>query len=324
MVILINHFIRMVVQKIKIKINCLLKIWRNNSINETANPVKIISSLSEDTPISVIEPFQLSIDSYEIIKILHDKTDVKLIKNTITNKLGVLKKLKPKKENRLTEIKLLSDFKTLKIPGIINLEFCYIHNNISYICLEYVQNGDLFDFIEKQHVYETDYLLRTTINIAQQLCITLQFLHIHGYIHFDIKPDNILLDFHKEHPQEFETKLIDFEYCMYIGKDKPDLFYENVGTQHYIDPELLNANLLNKVSGKCCDIYSLAVTLWCVYFGKYPFYDGCSPFSQQNLPPKYKKYLKYDFFILLLDMMSIPQYKRPNIVEINQKLKKYV
>lgn len=84
-------------------------------------------------------------------------------------------------EEAMNEIKMLN---YLRHPGIISLMGFHISKTIedSFIVLEYVSNGNLFD-----HVH----LKKSALNkksIMLQIAKVLNFIHLSGLAHRDIKP----------------------------------------------------------------------------------------------------------------------------------------
>ncbi|KAE9387690.1 kinase-like protein [Gymnopus androsaceus JB14] len=69
---------------------------------------------------------------------------------------------------------------------------------------------------------------------ASQICDALQALHSHGFIHADVKGQNVLIFSHKK--SEFCAKLSDFGNCVPLNATAP---YIAAGTQYYLAPECL-------------------------------------------------------------------------------------
>lgn len=85
-------------------------------------------------------------------------------------------------------------------------------------------------------------------------------IHAKGYIHKDLKPDNILF----EDLGVFEkAKIIDFGLSCKIGNILSSNISE-LGTPGYIAPEFLNNSRINNISEKC-DIFSCGAILYYMY-----------------------------------------------------------
>ena len=85
-------------------------------------------------------------------------------------------------------------------------------------------------------------------------------IHSNGIMHRDIKPDNIFL---KKENDLSEIKLGDFGCATYIKDNKSD----PIGTIIYCAPEIVN----NLKYDERCDLWSLGVTLYELYFGNLPY-----------------------------------------------------
>jgi len=106
--------------------------------------------------------------------------------------------------------------------------------------------------------------------LLEQLCQVMGYLHDLGYVHRDIKPDNMLFN------KGSELRLIDFSLTtraagavtkMLGGKEKAIQ-----GTRTYISPE----TILKAPPSPQADIYSLGVTVYEILAGEPPFV-GSSP-----------------------------------------------
>ena len=75
-------------------------------------------------------------------------------------------------------------------PHIVSVIEFDIHNNIPFIVMEYAKNGSL----RRIHHAGEPLLWETIIHYVQQVTEALTFIHNHGIIHQDVKPENMLLD----------------------------------------------------------------------------------------------------------------------------------
>lgn len=101
--------------------------------------------------------------------------------------------------------------------------------------------------------------------LVEQLCLALGCMHEKGWLHHDLKPDNILFS------KASELKLIDFSLAMKRQSGVGKMFAGKVkvvqGTRTYIAPETIRKQYPTIQS----DIYSLGVTLFEVLTGQPPF-----------------------------------------------------
>lgn len=92
-----------------------------------------------------------------------------------------------------------------------------------------------------------------------QICSTLYYIHQSGLIHYDIKPENILIQ--KSHSGQISNiKLIDFGF----GAEGEARLR---GTPAYVSPEIIKG----EISDHRSDLYSLGATLYHLFAGKPPF-----------------------------------------------------
>jgi serine/threonine protein kinase len=106
-------------------------------------------------------------------------------------------------------------------------------------------------------------------SIVEQASEGLYYLHSKGYVHCDIKPDNILLS------RDWEVKLIDFTIAKKIKTGFGKLFAGKTkveGTRSYMSPEQIRGGTLEPRS----DIYSMGCMIYELITGKAP-YTGNTP-----------------------------------------------
>jgi serine/threonine protein kinase len=106
-------------------------------------------------------------------------------------------------------------------------------------------------------------------NIVLSLAEALSTIYQKGVIHRDINPHNVYIK-----SLEDENKIIklgNFSSSTY----KKDNISESIGSIYYSAPEIIK----NLKYDEKCDLWSLGITLYEIYFGELPYGSECSPFS---------------------------------------------
>ncbi|KOS20481.1 Serine/threonine-protein kinase gad8 [Escovopsis weberi] len=154
-------------------------------------------------------------------------------------------------------------------PFIVPLKFSFQSPEKLYFVLAFVNGGELFHHLQKEHRFDVN---RSRFYTAELLC-ALECLHGFSVIYRDLKPENILLDY------QGHIALCDFGLCKLDMKDE-DRTNTFCGTPEYLAPELL----LGQGYNKTVDWWTLGVLLYEMLTGLPPFYD-------ENTNEMYRKIL---------------------------------
>ena len=141
---------------------------------------------------------------------------------------------------------------------------------LPYVVMELVEGPSLLELLRLRERSRLPW--EQACDIARQGALALSHVHQAGFVHRDIKPQNLLID-HAGH-----VKLLDFGLSMFCEGEEGDEFsmamifgHECVGTAAFMAPEQIVDSL--KADARS-DIYGLGCTLFAILTGDTPF-----PFS---------------------------------------------
>ncbi|MGA2713388.1 MAG: serine/threonine-protein kinase [Bryobacteraceae bacterium] len=143
-------------------------------------------------------------------------------------------------------------------PGVMKV-FKDAHRSRIYMVMEWVEGQLLRNLLSATGKLPTERAARITARV----CEALDYIHSHGVVHRDMKPENIMVD------AEDRIKLIDFGIAANEGSRRLTFAkLSNVmGTPDYISPEQVKGKRGNARS----DIYAMGVMLYEMLTGKVPF-----------------------------------------------------
>ncbi|KAI5956328.1 HSL1 [Candida jiufengensis] len=148
--------------------------------------------------------------------------------------------------------------KLMSHPNIMGLYDVWENKNDLYLILEYIEGGELFDYlIKKGKLQEFE-----AINYFKQIINGINYLHQFNICHRDLKPENLLLDFNKN------IKIADFGMAALEVNEK--LLETSCGSPHYASPEIVAGK---NYHGAPSDIWSCGIILFALLTGHLPFDD---------------------------------------------------
>ena len=142
-------------------------------------------------------------------------------------------------------------------PNIVALYDAFIEKNNFYLVMEYVEGTTLKEYCRKKSRLS----LEEAVSIIFQCAKALDYAHINGIIHRDIKPNNILIS------SGGEAKITDFSIAVVEGLSIPFKSGSFTGSVFYTPPELLREEQVSAQS----DIFSLGVVMYEIIAGIKPF-----------------------------------------------------
>ncbi|XP_028650902.1 death-associated protein kinase 2 [Erpetoichthys calabaricus] len=211
-------------------------------------------------------------DLYEIGDVLgkgHFGT-VRQVREKATDSLyaGKFVKIRKSRSSRLgqeresveREVEILQ---LLQHPNIMSLKEVFECKAEVVLILELISGGELFDFVaEKDILTEAE-----AIEFMKQILLGLSYMHSKNIAHFDLKPENIMLQ-GKDVPHP-NIKLIDFGLARRLQEGEE---YKSLcGTPQYIAPEIVNYEPL-----------TVAADMWGIGVITYILLSGTSPFQGET------------------------------------------
>ncbi|THU87992.1 kinase-like protein [Dendrothele bispora CBS 962.96] len=249
--------------------------------------------------------------------------EVRLVQKVDTGKVYAMKSLQKAemlKRDQLAHVRAERDVLAESTsPWVVQLFYSFQDPLYLYLIMEFLPGGDLMTMLMKYDVFSED----VTRFYMAECILAIEAVHNLGYIHRDIKPDNVLIDknghlklsdfglstgLHKVSDGEYYKRFLEQEKTRdharnsvqvnpinltmsreQIGTWKANrrkLAYSTVGTPDYIAPEVF----LMKGYGKECDWWSLgAIFFECLV--------GYAPFCSDNPGDTYKKIIDWPNYL---------------------------
>lgn len=133
-----------------------------------------------------------------------------------------------------------------------------------YLVMEYVEGRSLRALLGDRHPLSVE----RALDVARQVCDALVYLHEHGVVHRDVKPENLLVT------AEGTVKLLDFGIALFEGQRRLTWMglSNAVGTPDYMAPEQIRG----RRGDPRTDVYAVGMLLYELLTRQLP-YDSPTP-----------------------------------------------
>ncbi|KAI9301414.1 kinase-like domain-containing protein [Cunninghamella echinulata] len=159
-------------------------------------------------------------------------------------------------------------------PSIVQLQATMEIEKHICLLLEYVDGGELFDFVQQKCMMTSDDQVNEPLvqDLFLQLVTVVQWMHEQNVVHRDLKLENILL--HYDQDGELKLKITDFGLARVIDPQQP-ILTTRCGSEEYTAPEIVQGI---GYDGRLTDLWALGIILFAMLTGYLPFAsrDGSS------------------------------------------------
>ena len=181
----------------------------------------------------------------------HSKVAIKVIEQRMTTNVEL--------DREITALQTFAD------PG--HNHVCRLFSTLQdaryfYLVMERVGGRELFEHLSRKGAFSEKYASR----FLEQFADGIAYIHERGFIHADLKPENLMLDRWGDY-ENAQLKIVDFGFCVSQASSEEIQF----GTIAYLPPE--HAKIYRKPRRPTveADMYAAGVIMYTILTGTHPF-----------------------------------------------------
>ncbi|OEU08322.1 kinase-like protein, partial [Fragilariopsis cylindrus CCMP1102] len=160
------------------------------------------------------------------------------------------------------EVEALSALSEPGHPNVCKL-YDQLRDNVhSYLSMEYIGGGELFEHLCNSGPFSED----DAAKFLRQFANGLHYIHSKGYVHSDLKPENLMMGY--SWGQQQQLKVVDFGFSV---PDQESIKLHFHGTIAYLPPECLHKKSSPRHPTAAGDMFAVGVIIYTVLTGTHPF-----------------------------------------------------
>uniref|UniRef100_W5KNP3 non-specific serine/threonine protein kinase n=1 Tax=Astyanax mexicanus TaxID=7994 RepID=W5KNP3_ASTMX len=290
----------------------LEKVMEEEGLPDEEKRVRRSQHARKETEFLRLKRTRLGLDDFESLKVIGRGAfgEVRLVQKKDTGHVYAMKILRKADMLEKEQVGHIRAERDILVQAdslwVVKMFYSFQDKQNLYLLMEFLPGGDMMTLLMKKDTLSEE---EAQFYVAETV-LAIDSIHQLGFIHRDIKPDNLLLD------SKGHVKLSDFGLCTGLKKAHRTEFYRNlshnltndftsqnmnskrkaetwkrnrrqlafstVGTPDYIAPEVFMQTGYNKL----CDWWSLGVIMYEMLIGYPPF---CSETPQET----YKKVMNW-------------------------------